>query len=71
MDTIGVNYYAAWYSYPGYTDTISYQLGQRLEKWYESFKKPFFMSEYGAGAVSGLHMVNIVLQWNPSKTDTR
>ena len=57
MDTVGVNYYSAWYEYAGYPDTIYDQLGLFLENWYADFKKPFFMSEYGAGAVSGLHMV--------------
>ncbi|CAI8014506.1 Beta-glucuronidase [Geodia barretti] len=56
MDTIGVNYYSGWYTYPGYPDAIPYTLSTWLEEWNKSFGKPFFMSEYGAGAVSGMHM---------------
>ena len=59
MDTIGVNNYVSWYGYPGHPETIPYQLSLWLEKWYESFQKPFFMSEYGAGAVSGFHKVGL------------
>ena len=59
MDTIGVNNYVSWYGYPGHPETIHYQLSLWLEGWYEAFKKPFFMSEYGAGAVSGLHKVSV------------
>ena len=58
MDTIGVNYYAGWYAYPGYPDAIPYVLSTWLENWNKSFGKPFFVSEYGAGAVSGIHMVS-------------
>ena len=61
MDTIGFNYYAAWYEYPGYPDTIPYTLSKELEEWNRTFGKPFFMSEYGAGAVSGIHMVSLSL----------
>ena len=59
MDTIGVNNYVSWYGYSGHPETIRYQLSLWLEEWYEAFKKPFFMSEYGAGAVSGLHKVSV------------
>ena len=59
MDTIGVNNYVSWYEYPGHPETIPYQLSLWLQKWYDSFKKPFFMSEYGAGSVSGLHKVSL------------
>ena len=57
MDTVGVNFYASWYVYAGHPETIPYQLSIFLEQWHDSFKKPFFMSEYGAGAISGIHMV--------------
>ena len=66
MDTIGVNYYSGWYTYPGYPDAIPYTLGTWLEEWNKSFGKPFFMSEYGAGAVSGMHMVSLCLSILPS-----
>lgn len=59
MDTFGVNYYAGWYEYSGRPDTIPYTLSARLEQWYSATKKPFFMSEYGAAALSGLHKVSL------------
>lgn len=59
MDTFGVNFYAGWYEYPGRPDTIPYTLSARLEEWYNATKKPFFMSEYGATAVSGVHKVSL------------
>ena len=60
MDTFGSNNYVSWYIHPGHPETIPYQLSVWLQKWYDSFKKPFFMSEYGAGSVSGLHKVSIM-----------
>ena len=60
MDSIGVNNYVSWYgSYAGHPETIPYQLASWLEDWYSAFKKPFYMSEYGAGAISGIHKVSV------------
>ena len=59
MDTFGVNYYASWYVYAGRPDTIPYTLSAHLEQWHSATNKPFFMSEYGASAISGYHKVSL------------
>ena len=59
VDVICRNYYYAWYTDPGHLELIQLQLEYDLREWFEKFKKPVIQSEYGAGAVAGLHMASI------------
>ena len=58
MDVICHNHYYAWYHDPGHLELIQLQLEYDLRQWFEKFQKPVIQSEYGAGTVSGLHMVS-------------
>ncbi|XP_054273711.1 beta-glucuronidase-like [Macrosteles quadrilineatus] len=55
VDIIGVNRYRGWYTDSGLTDLISYQVENEMTAWHEKYNKPVIVTEYGAGAVSGLH----------------
>uniref|UniRef100_A0A1B6D188 Beta-glucuronidase n=1 Tax=Clastoptera arizonana TaxID=38151 RepID=A0A1B6D188_9HEMI len=57
MDIICVNRYSAWYQDPGHIDLIQHQVINELTSWHENFMKPVIMSEYGAGSVTGLHVI--------------
>nr|CAD7404711.1 unnamed protein product [Timema poppensis] len=61
MDIICVNRYRAWYSDPGRLDLISYQVERELTNWHDRFKKPVLVTEYGAGAISGMHVLPAVM----------
>ena len=58
VDVILCNRYYAWYEDYGQTELISHQLEKELRDWFNTFHKPVLQSEYGAGAVIGLHTVN-------------
>lgn len=55
VDVICVNRYYSWYTDSGRLDIIEYQLEKDLKEWYEKYKKPVFLSEYGADTISGFH----------------
>ncbi|CAN8020934.1 unnamed protein product, partial [Ixodes persulcatus] len=55
MDVIMHNNYAAWYSDPGSLQVIEPQTISEYEAMYAHYGKPIMISEYGAGAVAGLH----------------
>ncbi len=57
MDIICVNRYAAWYSDSGLLSLIEKQTTEELKAWHDKWKRPIIMSEYGAGSLSGFHMV--------------
>ncbi|XP_068085631.1 beta-glucuronidase isoform X2 [Anabrus simplex] len=61
VDVIGVNRYFSWYSDPGLLELVTYQVLNELTGWYETFKKPVYMSEYGADALPGLHSLPVAL----------
>ncbi|MBA7518928.1 Beta-glucuronidase [subsurface metagenome] len=54
-DVLCINRYFGWYSDCGKLDLIEYQLEKELNAWYEKFKKPIIITEYGADAVTGFH----------------
>lgn len=56
VDIICYNHYYAWYHDAGHLELISYQLDYDLQNWRNITGKPFILSEYGADAVSGMHM---------------
>ena len=55
LDVICVNRYYSWYEYSGRLETISSKLEKELLNWYNRFKKPIMMSEYGADTIAGFH----------------
>jgi len=55
VDVICVNRYYSWYTDPGNLEVIEFQLEKDLKKWYERYKKPVFLTEYGADTIAGFH----------------
>ncbi|MGA2142902.1 MAG: beta-glucuronidase [Brevinematales bacterium] len=55
FDVICVNRYYSWYEDPGRLELIEFQIERELREWYDNFKQPVLMSEYGADSVPGLH----------------
>ncbi|EEC11259.1 glycoside hydrolase, putative [Ixodes scapularis] len=55
MDVIMHNNYVAWYDDPGSLQVIEPQTISEYEAMYAHYGKPIMISEYGAGAVAGLH----------------
>lgn len=59
MDILTLNRYSSWYSDSGHLELIQYQMYNELEVYTKKFKKPIIITEYGAGALAGLHSVRI------------
>jgi len=57
VDVICINRYYGWYSDIGHLQTISYKLSIELREWYERYRRPVIVTEYGADTVAGLHAV--------------
>jgi len=55
VDVLCVNRYYSWYTDSGNLDVIEYQLEKELNGWYERFKKPIILSEFGADSIVGFH----------------
>ncbi|KAK7065378.1 hypothetical protein SK128_002911 [Halocaridina rubra] len=55
MDVIMVNRYYSWYNDPGHLELIENQTVAEYIEWRDLYDKPMMISEYGAGAVIGLH----------------
>ncbi|XP_046675296.1 beta-glucuronidase-like isoform X1 [Homalodisca vitripennis] len=55
MDMVCVNRYRAWYSDSGLTDLIVQQVMEEMREWHSKYNRPVVVTEYGAGALSGLH----------------
>lgn len=55
LDVICVNRYFSWYNDSGMLDSINIRLENELRRWYDRFKKPIIISEYGADAIAGFH----------------
>ncbi|CAF1366014.1 unnamed protein product [Didymodactylos carnosus] len=55
FDVICINKYFSWYSEYGRLDRISVTLTAEVQGWWDTFKKPVIISEYGADTVTGLH----------------
>lgn len=59
MDILTLNRYSSWYSDSGHLELIQYQMYNELEAYTKKFDKPILLTEYGAGALPGLHSVTI------------
>lgn len=55
VDIISVNRYYSWYTDMGHWELIDFQLEKELRIWYERYKKPIFLSEFGADTIAGFH----------------
>lgn len=54
-DVIGVNRYIGWYVNLGDLDTSKEKLKADLHAYYEKFKKPLVVTEFGTDTIAGLH----------------
>ncbi|TKJ47525.1 beta-glucuronidase [Candidatus Aerophobetes bacterium Ae_b3a] len=55
VDVICLNRYYGWYTDPGQLDRASHKLSRELDALYQTYKKPILLSEFGAGAIAGVH----------------
>lgn len=55
FDIICLNRYYGWYTEPGQIDLACQKLDEELKKLFKVHKKPIILSEFGAGAIAGLH----------------
>lgn len=55
FDIYSVNIYPGWYHLPGQVEEAKEDLKDTLVKIYEKFKKPIFITEFGADTLAGLH----------------
>jgi len=55
VDVICFNRYYGWYSNPGDTSVIEYQLSDEIEGWRHKHCKPVMVTEYGADTIDGFH----------------
>ncbi len=55
VDVTCVNRYYSWYTDCGDLDLVEYQLERDLRGWYERFRKPVILTEFGADSVVGFH----------------
>lgn len=53
-----INQYFGWYSNGGYLPQVVQDIERWFDKFYNKYKKPMLMSEYGASALSGYHGVS-------------
>jgi len=54
-DVVCINKYYGWYYYPGDIEQGTKELGNCMDRFYEVFKKPVILAEFGADAVAGMH----------------
>lgn len=55
VDVIGLNRYYGWYTDHGNINVVKEQMKEELCKYYEGFKKPIIVTEFGADTIEGLH----------------
>ncbi|XP_013419298.1 beta-glucuronidase [Lingula anatina] len=55
VDVICLNRYVGWSRDQGHLDVIVLKMTKDLTNWYNKYKKPIIVTEYGAGAIPGLH----------------
>ncbi|XP_057378859.1 beta-glucuronidase-like isoform X2 [Daphnia carinata] len=55
LDVICINRYFGWYSDTGHSELITYQMIKEVTAWHDKHLKPVLVTEYGAGALAGLH----------------
>ncbi|MCR5703530.1 MAG: beta-glucuronidase [Eubacterium sp.] len=60
LDMICVNRYYGWYTDHSHLEVIGLQLENEMKRWYEKYKKPIILSEYGADTIAGYHKMPAV-----------
>ena len=58
VDVVAFNRYNAWYHDGGDLAVINSSLASEIQSWHDTFQKPVMITEYGAGAIAGLHKVS-------------
>ncbi|XP_071946566.1 beta-glucuronidase-like [Antedon mediterranea] len=56
VDVVCINTYYSWYSDPGHLEVIHYQTNDSLRGWFNKYQRPVIQTEYGADAITGIHM---------------
>lgn len=69
VDFIGLNRYFGWYDEIGNIKAAEPLLKRDLEAYYEQFKKPVIMFEFGAEAIEGMHSLPSVAFSEEYQTD--
>lgn len=54
-DVICLNRYYGWYEQHGDLSSIASPLAKEMQDFYETYKKPIILSEFGADTIEGLH----------------
>jgi len=54
-DVVFINRYWGWYTHSGQLDAGAKMLERELDELHEKLRKPIVVSEFGAGAVAGMH----------------
>lgn len=54
-DVVCLNKYYGWYINPGDLFNMLPEFSKCLDRFYEAFKKPILVSEFGADAIAGMH----------------
>ncbi|XP_029650975.1 beta-glucuronidase isoform X1 [Octopus sinensis] len=54
-DILCINRYFGWYGDMGHPEVVSLQLPYELDNFHSLHRRPVILTEYGAGAVNGLH----------------
>ncbi len=57
VDVVSINRYFGWYQYCADMDLAEVKLEEDMQEWYDRFKKPVIMAEYGADTIHGFHSV--------------
>ncbi len=55
FDIVSLNLYPGWYHLPGQIEAAKEDLRDTLNKIYDKFHKPIFITEFGADTIAGLH----------------
>jgi len=61
IDVMLINRYHSWYSDPGHTELIEMQIVNELTPWFEKWRKPLIVSEYGTDTIAGMHALPAVM----------
>ena len=54
-DVVCINRYYGWYWNHGRLDVIEHIADQEIPQWFERFKKPIIITEFGADTIEGNH----------------
>lgn len=61
FDVVCINRYFGWYVQTGKIEQIYPSMKADLKKWYEKYKKPVIVTEYGADTIAGFHKLPEVI----------